>query len=114
MKVLVCGGRDFENKELLYSTLTDLHREHNFSVVIHGCASGADTLAGTWATENKIQVYDFPADWKKYGKSAGAIRNRQMLEVGVPDMVVAFPGGRGTKNMIDVSNKAGIPVILIL
>lgn len=85
---------------------------HMFENVVHGAARGADTIAANWARENGLRCYAYPADWTRHGRSAGHIRNRQMLnhEDGI-DLVVAFPGGKGTAGMIKLAEKANIPVI---
>lgn len=110
MNVLVCGGRGFVNEALLYTRLDDLHRACPITVIIHGDAFGADRLAQCWAEKRGIEVAAFPADWDRYGRAAGPIRNRQMLEQGKPALVVAFPGGKGTWDMIDQADRAGIEV----
>lgn len=112
MRVLVTGGRDFTDKTLLFETLDRLHAVHSFSLLIHGDASGADRLGGEWAIERGLAVQAHPADWKKLGRSAGPIRNREMLKEN-PQLVVAFPGGKGTADMVKVARKAGIEVILV-
>lgn len=66
-----------------------------------------------WAQANNIQFKEYPAKWTKYRKRAGVIRNQQMIDEGKPDMVVAFPGGSGTKNMIALAKKAHIKTIII-
>jgi hypothetical protein len=104
-KVLVCGQRDFEDHEFLFQKLDDMHQSYwQFSEVIEGGAPGADQLGGTWAMNNGIALRVFPANWKKYGKAAGPIRNQQMLDEGLPDMVVAFyhnkASSKGTKDMV--------------
>ena len=113
LNVLVCGGRDFSNTAKLFIELDRLHKEQGFYCLIHGAANGADTLAGKWAEINNIAVRAFPADWKRYGKSAGPIRNRQMLEDGRPDLVIAFRGGDGTQNMINQAKRRGVKVVQI-
>jgi hypothetical protein len=100
IKVLVCGGRDYNEKETVFDFLDHINAKYHIICIIHGAARGADTLAGEWATTRNILVEAYPADWNKYGKSAGPIRNRQMLVEGKPDAVIAFPGGKGTENMI--------------
>lgn len=110
MRVLVCGGRDFDDREFLREVLDALAREHVIDVVIHGDAVGADRMAGEWARLAGIRELAFPADWEKYRRAAGPIRNRQMLVEAAPDVVVAFPGGRGTANMIRQARAAGVPV----
>ena len=78
--------------------------------VVHGGARGADTLAGLVAKRLKLGVEVYQADWKTYGKAAGAIRNQQMLESGV-DAVLAFPGGKGTADMVRRARKVGVEVL---
>lgn len=107
MKVLVCGGRDYADKEFVFETLDSIP---GITTIIHGAATGADSLGALWATEKGIRVLAVPANWKEYGKSAGPIRNREMLKL-EPDLVVAFPGGKGTKDMMQVARKAGIKTI---
>ncbi len=108
-KVLVCGGRNYNNREKLYSTLNNLDKEYNFIEVIEGGALGADILAAQWAIENNKKKTTFKADWSK-GRSAGPIRNLKMLKEGKPDLIIAFPGGRGTQNMIKQAKLANLPI----
>ncbi len=110
MRILVCGGRDFDDRDFLREVLDELAREHVIDVVIHGDAVGADRMAGEWARLSGIRELAFPADWEKYRQAAGPIRNQQMLVEAAPDLVVAFPGGRGTANMIRQARAAGVPV----
>lgn len=100
MRVLICGGRDFNDRFLAFHALEHLHAEVGVTAVITGGAHGADTLGHLWARFRGIPTEVYPADWEKNGRAAGAIRNRVMLAVGKPDLVVAFPGGKGTANMI--------------
>jgi hypothetical protein len=111
MRVLVCGGRDFSDTHLLYDILDELHTERLIDVVIEGDARGADRIAGYWAKKNRVDLRLFPANWEKCGKKAGYLRNKQMLEEGKPDLVIAFPGGRGTANMVKLAKDAGVEVI---
>ena len=106
MRVLVCGGRDYDNTERVCDVLAGLRP----SLVIHGAARGADSLAGLWARMSGVDVAEFPANWDKHGKAAGHIRNAQMLTEGKPDVVVAFPGGRGTEDMKRRARAAGVEV----
>ncbi len=111
--VLVCGGRNYDDRDNVFSALDLLHAEHHFDRVIHGGAAGADFLAHEWASRNKIVVRTFTADWDLYGNRAGPIRNRHMLVEGRPDLVVAFPGGKGTENMCFQAEKHGTPVVRV-
>lgn len=79
-------------------------------MLIEGGANGADTCARHWAQRNKVQVWTFPADWDAHGTFAGPMRNSKMLNEGQPDIVVAFPGGRGTADMSRKARKAGVEV----
>lgn len=111
MRILVCGGRDFEDWERLFAFLDELVRgAHKKIVIIHGDARGADRMGGLWGHRRKIDVITFPADWDAYGNAAGHIRNQQMIDEGRPDCVVACPGGRGTADMVQRAMKAGVPV----
>ena len=112
MRVLVCGGRDFNDQDYLRATLDSLDVVHGpFEVIIHGCAAGVDTQAALWASIQKKKVLAFSADWKTHGRAAGPIRNTQMLEEGKPDLVIAFPGGIGTANMVRQAKAANVEVI---
>lgn len=113
-RVLVCGGRDYVDAARVWSVL-DYYRSEGggFAVVIHGAARGADSLAGSWAEKNGIPQQAYPADWNTWGRVAGPRRNGQMLIEGKPDFVIAFPGGRGTANMINQAQAVGVPVLLV-
>lgn len=86
------------------------------TIVLHGAAKGADTLAGTFATALGLIVIPFPANWDTYGKSAGPIRNREMLDC-KPDLVIGFHRSiwtsKGTLDCLQEAAKRGIPVELI-
>ncbi len=78
-------------------------------MIISGGAPGADTLAEVAAAELNLETTIFPADWERYGRSAGPKRNLQMLDT-EPDLVIAFAGGRGTAHTVRHALKRGIPV----
>ena len=113
MRILVCGGRGFSNRSR-FDSIMDWFADAHDLVIIHGGARGADNLAGDWADVNRTGLEVYPADWDKYGKAAGFIRNQQMLDEGKPDLVVAFPGGNGTADMIRRARKAGIEVLKVV
>lgn len=111
MKVLVCGGRDYHRPAQVWSALDRIHIERPIAALMQGGAPGADTLAKEWAVSKpEIQRFICRADWKKHGRGAGPIRNARMLEW-QPDLVVAFPGGAGTANMVGLARAAGVEVI---
>lgn len=111
MKILVCGGRDFTDYELMKEILNAL----DITEIIHGAARGADALAGRFGRERNIPQNAFPAQWVKHGRSAGPLRNIQMVVEGKPSLVVAFPtsGSRGTLHCIETARKHGIECIVV-
>jgi hypothetical protein len=111
VRVLVCGGRAFDGAGDLSRYMDAMHAFSPITELIHGGATGADSLAGSWARHREIAVRVFPADWRKHGRAAGPRRNKQMLIEGKPDVVVAFPGGKGTDNMIAQAGLAGVRVV---
>lgn len=111
LRVLVCGGRDYDDIERINAVLDELHEKRPIGLVIHGRATGADTLGGVWATLRGMPVCTFEPNWKAHGKAAGPIRNGWMLEWGMPDLVVAFPGGNGTRDMVRQARGAGVEVV---
>lgn len=110
MRVLVCGGRKYWNKEKVRGVLDTLLKSTAIKSVVHGAATGVDSLAGEWARKNNITEERFPADWKQ-GKKAGPIRNQQMIDTN-PDLVIAFPGGKGTEDLVMRAWSKGITVLL--
>jgi len=120
MRILVCGGRNLDDYDLVRRTLESLFPPATDdmatwlppadTVIIHGGAAGADDLADQWAVVNWVSVEEFKADWKLHGRAAGPIRNQRMLDEGKPDLVVAFPGGRGTADMVRRAKAAGVEV----
>lgn len=119
MKIIVCGGRDYKDRDATARILTDIKERRGLfadfpepvEVVIHGNARGLDRMAGIIAHQLGFKVKKYPAQWDKYENAAGPIRNRQMLEEEKPDAVVAFPGGAGTDNMVAQAVKYGVKVI---
>lgn len=114
MRVLVTGDRNWDDADLIEKHLKKLPKG---SVVIEGGARGADTLAKGAATRLGFKVEEYKADWGRYKRAAGPIRNKQMLEEGKPDKGLAFHDdiehSKGTKNMIAQLEKAGVPVELV-
>lgn len=110
MKVIVCGGRHYSQRTRLNKFLDDFHIETPITILIHGDANGADKLAGLWGFRNGITVDPTPADWGKYGWAGGPIRNAEMIDKN-PDVVIAFPGGRGTGNMVYQAQRKYIRVV---
>lgn len=110
MKVLVCGGRDYDNWYKVDKTLQRLYTGTGEFIIIEGGAKGADFLARVWAVYNDIEYIEVPADVKKYGSpKAFFIRNQEMADM-KPDICVAFPGGTGTADMVSRCRKQNILV----
>jgi predicted polyphosphate/ATP-dependent NAD kinase len=110
VRVLVCGGRNYSDEERVNSVLDSLHKEHRFAELIEGGAKGADRLARLWAAKRGVKTTTVRANWLQYGRAAGIIRNTIMIEKH-PDLVVAFPGGSGTADMMAKAKKHSIPLI---
>lgn len=108
MNILVCGGREFSDYQLLSEVLNDYSKSG--LMIIHGGARGADSMAGKWAEANGVHSAEVRALWADYGKSAGFKRNSAMLNL-KPDLVLAFSGGVGTKMMVDLARRAGVEVV---
>lgn len=113
MKVIIAGGRDFNDYELLKDKCDKILNSQIEITIVSGGANGADYLGEKYAKEREYELIIFPADWNKYGKSAGPIRNTQMAENS--DALIAFWDGksRGTKHMIDVATKLGLKVRIV-
>jgi hypothetical protein len=112
MKVLVCGGRGYhlkENYHHVYGVLNEIHAKTPIALLIQGGASGADSVARKWSQALYVPCLTHYADWAKHGQAAGPIRNRDMLQW-KPELVVAFPGGYGTENMVKMAMNAGIEI----
>lgn len=112
-RVLVCGGRDYSDVDRAYEILDAAHAANPIELVITGMAKGADSIALMWADEHRVPVKGYPADWVTHGKRAGPIRNQKMLDESKPHMVIAFPGGKGTFDMVRRAKKTGVPVIRV-
>lgn len=125
MRVLVTGGRDYANRNLVFRSLDRLAANHvtatkmDYIIVIHGACClrgkswelcGADRWADEWAKECEMPHISVPAMWAQYGNSAGPRRNQFMLDTFKPTNVLAFPGHSGTAHMVDIARKAGIIV----
>lgn len=109
--VLVCGGRNFADQRWVFRTLDALHKERRITKIVHGGARGADTYAHTWAATRRVPVIRCLANWELHRRAAGPIRNSEMLRDHSPDLVVAFPGGDGTADMIKKARAKGIEVL---
>jgi hypothetical protein len=117
IRLLVCGGRAYGSgpgeADFLRAELDGIAAKQPILCLIHGGQTGADTLADLWAGEHLTPAFSFPvtmADWAEHGRAAGPKRNARMIKEGRPDLVLAFPGNRGTRDMVRQARRAGIPV----
>jgi hypothetical protein len=116
-KVIVAGGRDFNNFELLRTEIWKAHKdigqEEMSMAIVSGMARGADAMGASFAHYHGIKLYKFPADWDQHGKAAGFIRNKEMGDFA--DGLLAFWDGqsRGTKHMIDYMRSLDKPIVIV-
>lgn len=120
MRVLVCGGRDLTDRDLVYNELNALRMEHGWLTIIEGgCPTGGDKFARDWAHANYCGLVTIEANWKEYGRQAGPLRNARMLKFAKPEKVRAFPSpvrgleGTGTGDMVRRARDAGVEVRVI-
>lgn len=111
MKLAIIGSREFNDYELLQTTLE--RYKDKINIVVSGGARGADSLGERWAKDNNKKTLIFPADWDKYGKRAGYIRNEDIIKNS--DCVIAFWNGisKGTKHSIDLASKFDKPIKIV-
>jgi hypothetical protein len=113
MRILICGDRNWTELGPIRELLKTLP---NDTIVIHGNAQGADLAAAVMAEAYGLTIEAYPADWGRYGRAAGPIRNQQMLDEGQPEHVHAFHSNidksKGTKDMVKRARLAGIPVTI--
>ena len=112
-RVLCFGGRLFRDYQAVHQVLGQAYGWLGGEfLVIEGEAPGADQMCRRWAIENGYPLIAMPAPWHKYGKRAGTLRNTWMLVHGKPTYAIGFPGGSGTRNMIEQLTEAGVPLWL--
>ena len=120
MRLIIAGDRRFRDYVKLCSAMNDLYAKgYHPNVIVSGGAKGTDTLGERWAREHHVMVARFPAEWNKYGKAAGPIRNKQMAEyaaAGNDGVLLAFlsPESKGTKHMVETARKtSGLSIIVV-
>lgn len=111
LRVIVCGGRDFERPAFIWTKLDEFHATTPIGALIQGGGRGVDRIAAEWArTRPEIERHVCRANWANLGRAAGPIRNGRMLEW-LPDAVLAFPGGPGTADMVAQAERAGVRIV---
>lgn len=113
MKVIIAGGRDFNDYKLLFEKCEIILSKQKDVEIVSGTARGADELGEKYAKEKSFKIKHFPADWEKYKKGAGYIRNKQMAEYA--DYLISFWDGKskGTKHMIDLAKEYNLSIRVI-
>lgn len=112
MKVLICGGRDLKRDSDWLNMLGQYDQQYGpFTHILHGGQTGGDNIGKQYAELNKLPVTEFKANWRKFGKRAGPLRNQRMVDEGKPVLVIALPGGVGTADMMTRARDALIRVI---
>lgn len=109
MKLIIAGGRDYHFSEADVAHLDSLLATMPIDEVVTGAATGADRCGSQWARSRGLPVREFPADWDRYGRQAGPIRNRAMANYA--DAVILFPGKQGTLSMRTEANRAGLIIV---
>ena len=110
MKVIIAGSRNFNDYNQLCELCDDLFKDCKNVEIVSGTANGADKLGERYANERGYKLHRFPADWDKYGKSAGYIRNEEMANFSNALIVFWDKKSKGTKHMIDIANNAKLVV----
>jgi hypothetical protein len=116
MKILICGDRNYSDIDRIEDFIYSLPKD---TIIIEGECRGADIIARDIAEKLGMKVEKYPADWNsKYGRGSGVVRNKKMLEEGQPNYVIGFhndvKNSKGTKHMLSISIKAGVPTYLNL
>lgn len=111
VRVLVTGGRDYNQPEFLNTMLDKILEKYPDDLeIVCGDAEGADAFAYAWARAHQVTVHVYAARWDRLKKRAGPIRNQEMIDAMKPDMCLVFPGGRGTLDCSTRAAAAGIPL----
>ena len=108
MRTIIAGSRICPHYHLICQAVEEAGWE--ITTVISGCARGADTFGEQYAEEHGIPVERHPADWERFGRSAGPRRNHEMAQCAEALIAVLYPGSRGTENMIQEAQKAGLKI----
>lgn len=113
MIVAVTGGRHYDDYDCVCRELDQLHFESRITLILEGGARGADRLCRRWAISRGVPFKTFVAQWDRFGKKAGPLRNTIMLEQSAPNMLVAFPGGAGTGDCVRQAKQRDIRILFV-
>jgi hypothetical protein len=111
LRIIVCGGRDFNDRSMLSYVLWHVHERRGVAEVVYGGQRGAEQMAGRWAFEHGVRRTEVRAEWRKYGTvKALLIRNRRMFDL-KPHGVVAFPGGAHSRAVVQSARERCVPIL---
>jgi hypothetical protein len=113
MRLIVAGSRTFSNKEKVFKNLNKIYKHYPDLEIVSGLAKGPDTMGKDWAKINNVKCHDFPANWDKYGKRAGFIRNEQMAHFADAALVYWDGKSPGSKSMIKLANEADLNLAVV-
>lgn len=113
MNIIIAGGRDFNDYELLKLNCDSMLRKLTDITIVSGAAKGADSLGERYANEKGYKLIRKPADWDTHGKSAGYRRNEEMAEIS--QGLIAFWDGKskGTGHMINIAKDKGLQIKIV-
>jgi len=114
VRVIIAGSREGFKLEDVYTAMKDSQFAHKVTEIVSGTARGVDRLGEQYAKDHNIPVKKFPADWDKHGKSGGYIRNAEMAKYADAAVILWDGESKGTKHMIDIAEKEGIPYSVLL
>lgn len=111
-RIAITGGRDYTNWVCLTEQM-DAHFSWDDQLLVGDCPTGADLMARCWAEGREIPMALYEAEWEKYGLRAGPLRNEEMIVGGSAELLLAFPGGKGTASATGIARRAGIEIIVV-
>lgn len=114
MRVLVCGGSSYRDEAAVFDELDKLHKHQPISLIINGGARGADYSSNQWAKERSVPLRVFKADRQQFGEQAVFVLNGDMITEAEPELILAFPGGDVTADMVRQAEAASINVVIAL
>ena len=110
MKIIIAGSRDITDFDIICKAIITSNAKEKITELVSGTARGVDALGEKWAEIYHIPIKKFPANWNKYGKSAGYRRNEEMSEYGDALLAIWDGSSKGTQHMIDIAKEKGLKV----
>ena len=117
MKLIIAGSRNYHDcvvYELIHTTISKLNETNQVKELVTGCAKGVDAFAEKYGRRYNIPIVKFPADWEKYGKAAGPIRNKQMAIYADALLLIWDGESRGSANMLKNAKEQGLKIFNVV